>query len=89
MTTAPASLTWFARHELTLAWREFFAMMTGGRRARGIGLGIFLVVAATLLHLLAYGLVAPWVAQGIGPDKATLVLLSGGGLLFWKFCIVV
>ena len=83
MTTAPASLTWFARHELTLAWREFFAMMTGGRRTRGIGLGIFLVVVAALLHLLAYGLVAPWVAQGIGPDKATLVLLSGGGLLFW------
>ena len=83
MSAAPASLAWFARHELTLGWREFFAMMTGGRRARGVGLGIFLVVVAALLHLLAYGLVAPWVAQGIVPDKPTLVLLSGSGILFW------
>ncbi|KRA40189.1 hypothetical protein [Devosia sp. Root635] len=83
MSAAPASLAWFARHELTLAWREFTAMMTAGRRARGIGLAIFLVVVAALLHLMAFGLVAPWVSHGIVPDKATLVLLSGSGLLFW------
>lgn len=83
MSAAPASLTWFARHELNLAWREWIAMMTGGRRARGIGLAIFIGVVVVLLHLMAYGLVAPWVAQGIVPDKPTLVLLSGSGLLFW------
>ncbi|MBU1336133.1 MAG: permease [Alphaproteobacteria bacterium] len=83
MTLAPASLTWFARHELNLAWREWVAMMTGGRRARGIGLAIFIGVVVVLLHLMAYGLVAPWVARGIAPDKPTLVLLSGSGLLFW------
>jgi ABC-2 type transport system permease protein len=83
MSAAPASLAWFARHELTLAWREFVAMMTAGRRARGIGLAIFLAIVVALLHLMAFGLVAPWVAHGIVPDKATLVLLSGSGLLFW------
>ena len=29
-----ADLTWFARHEIRLAWREWLAMMTGGRRKR-------------------------------------------------------
>ena len=28
MSTAPATLGWFARHELNLAWREWVAMMT-------------------------------------------------------------
>ncbi|MCZ4347114.1 permease [Devosia neptuniae] len=83
MTMAPASLPWFARHELTLAWREWHAMMTGGRRARGIGLAIFLVIVMLLLHLLAFGLVAPWVKTAIVLDKGTLVLVTGTGLLFW------
>ncbi|WP_332688297.1 permease [Devosia sp.] len=83
MSQAPGSLTWFARHEINLAWREWVAMMTGGRRARGIGVSIFLGVVVLLLHLMAYGLVVPWVARGIVPDKPTLVLLSGSGLLFW------
>ena len=81
--STPASLTWFARHELNLAWREWVSMMTGGRRARGVGLSIFMLCAIALLHLMAFGLVSPWVAAGIVPDKATLVLLSGMGLLFW------
>tara|TARA_R110002124_G_scaffold114535_47_gene269715 strand:- start:13190 stop:14722 length:1533 start_codon:yes stop_codon:yes gene_type:complete len=83
MNVAPASLTWFARHELTLAWREWLAMMTGGRRARGVGLAIFLVIVVALLHLLAYGLVASWIKDGVATDKPTLVMLTGSGLLFW------
>jgi ABC-2 type transport system permease protein len=84
MSAAPASLFWFVRHELTLAWRETVAMMTGGRRTRGVVLLVALGIVYALLHLLAYGLLAPWVAKGIAPDKATLVLLTGGGLLFWS-----
>lgn len=83
MTAAPATLTWFARHELNLAWREWVAMMTGGRRARGVGLTIFILIAIAVLHLMAFGLVAPWVQHGIVADKATLVMLTGSGLLFW------
>ena len=32
--SATATLTWFARHELTLAWRDWAAMMAGGRTKR-------------------------------------------------------
>ena len=84
MSAQPATLAWFARHELNLAWREWVAMMTGGRRARGVGVAIVIAVALLLFHLLALGLVAPWLAHGIAPDKPTLVMLVGGGALFWS-----
>jgi len=29
--SSTAALTWFARHEIRLAWREWLAMMTGSR----------------------------------------------------------
>ena len=32
--SSATALSWFARHELRLAWREWLAMMTGGRRKR-------------------------------------------------------
>ncbi|MBU1305500.1 MAG: permease, partial [Alphaproteobacteria bacterium] len=82
-TPRPASLAWFARHEIRLAWREWLAMMTGGRTSRRIGIAVFLVVAIGLIHLMAFGLIAPWVRHGIVLEKATLVLLTGSGLLFW------
>ncbi|WP_108397150.1 permease [Devosia submarina] len=83
MSAAPTSLSWFARHELTLAWRDFLAILTGGNRARGIGLAIFLAIVALVLHLMAYGLISPWAAEGIKADAETLVMLTGTGLLFW------
>jgi ABC-2 type transport system permease protein len=83
MSAAPASLAWFARHELTLAWRELVAMLTGGSRARGIGLAIFFAIVVVVLHLLALGVVARWVAGGIASDAQSLVMLTGTGLLFW------
>ncbi len=79
MSTAPATALWFARHELRLAWRDWLAMMTGGRRHRRIGLLIGLAIAVVVLHLLAYGLALPWLRQGIVADKATLLAVSGAG----------
>lgn len=83
MSLKPATLPWFARHELTLAWREWVAMMTGGRRARGIGLAIFLAAVVVVLHAIAFGLAQPWVARGIVADIPTLLMLTGTGGLFW------
>ena len=84
MIAQPTSLAWFAQHEFGLFWRDFIGMMTAGRRRRGIVLTVVLVVVAAVLHLLAQGLVGPWLKAGAGLDKATLVLLTGGGLLFWS-----
>ena len=73
MSVQPASITWFASHEFSLFWRDFWGMMTAGRRRRGVVLAIVLVIAALLLHLLAHALVAPWLAQGVVTDKATTI----------------
>ena len=51
------ALTWFARHELRLAWREWLAMMTGGRRKRKRTAVIGLVVFAALMHLPAWAVI--------------------------------
>jgi ABC-2 type transport system permease protein len=82
MSLAPASLAWFARHEGKLAWRELLAMLTDGNRARGVGLVVFLGAVALGLHLMAYGLVAGWAADGIELDAPTLVMLTGTAALF-------
>lgn len=82
MSAAPATLSWFARHELNLAWREWIAMMTGGRRARGIGVAIFLATVFVVLHLVAFAFIGPWIKAGVHIDAATLVMLTGCGLLF-------
>ncbi len=56
-------------------------MMTAGKRGREPILAGVAVVAVVLIHLLAYYLVAPFAEAGIGPHKATLVILTGGGFL--------
>ena len=66
MSIAPASFGWFVRHELNLAWREWIAMMTGGRRARGIGLAVFLDGPP---WLAAYGVLA-----GLGALSTAIAL---------------
>ena len=79
--TGTATLTWFARHELTLAWRDWAAMMAGGRttRERAVTLGALGFVA--LLHWLAYAILSPQLREGFAIDKTTLVTLTAS-LLF-------
>ena len=77
------SVPWMAQHELRLAWRDFIAMTTAGRKTRGIVLAIFLVGFWLSLHWLADVLLGRWISGGIVLDKATLVLITGSGLLFW------
>ncbi|MDC9825747.1 permease [Devosia sp. ZB163] len=81
--STPATLPWFAAHEFRLAWRDWLAMMTAGRRVRGIVLFIVLAVFYLGLHLLAAALLGPWIRDGITTDKVTLVTVTGTGFLFW------
>lgn len=87
MSAAPASIAWFARHELKLGWRDWVAMMTGGRRSRSIGIVIFMAVALLVLHAMAYGLVGRWASRGVPDDAASLVMLTGTGILFWTIML--
>ena len=56
-------------------------MMTAGRRNRARNLVIALIIVAGFMHLLAYSLVGRYAGARIGPDKATLIVVTGVMLL--------
>ena len=85
MIAAPGSVVWFAHHELRLAWRDWLAMMTAGRRERLPRVVIAIAVFFIFMHFVAYGTVGRY-ASAL-PDKATLVAISTSVLLSWLLMI--
>jgi ABC-2 type transport system permease protein len=83
----PGTITWFARHELRLAWRDWLGMMTAGGRTRVRTLAIVLVILGAVMHLVAYSMVARFAAVGLDPDKTTLVVITGSALLSWSLIL--
>jgi len=81
------TLTWFARHELRLAWREWLAMMTGGRRGRKRAAAIGLVVFAALMHLPAYAVIGRFANLHAPLDKTSLIVLTSTILLAWALML--
>jgi ABC-2 type transport system permease protein len=80
------ALTWFARHEVRLAWREWLAMMTGsrGRRKRAI---IALVVFAVFLHLPAYAVVGRFADLQAPLGKQELIVITASIFLAWALML--
>lgn len=85
--TAPATITWFAAHELRLSWREWLSMMTAGQRWRERNVAIALVIFGAFMHLVAYTMVGPFAAVGDAVEKATLVAITGCALLAWSLMV--
>ena len=83
----PDTLVWLASHELRLGWRDWIAMMTAGRRNRARNLAIALIIFAGFMHLLAYSMVGRYAGARIGPDKATLIVVTGIMLLSWSLLL--
>ena len=79
-----ASLTFFAQHELRLAWRDWLSMMTAGRRGRERTVAIALALFVIFAHVLAFYFVARYVNVGTEPDKPALVVITGSVLLSWS-----
>lgn len=71
-----ATLAWFARHELTLAWRDWAAIMSGGKTAREFAATIFTFGFIAALHVLAYVLLEPLIVGTIAIDTQTLVVIT-------------
>jgi len=76
---------WFAHHESRLAWRDFVAMMTAGRRRRArqvaIGFAVFIVV----MHVIAYSVVGRYADAAI--DRQLLIGVTAALLLSWLLMI--
>jgi ABC-2 type transport system permease protein len=85
MTAAAGTAIWFARHDTRLAWRDWLAMMTGGRRERRRRVFIAIAVFLVFLHVVAYWMVGRY-ANAIA-DKQTLIAITGSVLLSWLLMI--
>ena len=85
MTTT--ALTWFARHEIRLAWREWLAMMTAGRRGRTRAAIIGLIVLAAFLHLPAYAVIGRFADLQAPLDKSSLIVITATTFLAWALML--
>ncbi len=85
--SSATALTWFARHEFRLAWREWLAMMTGGRRGRKRRAIIGLIVFAAFMHLPAYAVIGRFADLQAPLDKSTLIVITATILLAWALML--
>ena len=84
--SSATALTWFARHEIRLAWREWLAMMTGGRRKRTRAV-IGLIVFAAIMHLPAYAVIGRFADLQAPLDKSSLIVMTATILLAWALML--
>jgi ABC-2 type transport system permease protein len=84
--SSAAALTWFARHEIRLAWREWLAMMTGRRRKQKRAI-IGLIVFAAIMHLPAYAVIGRFAGLQLPLDKSSLIVLSATIFLAWALML--
>jgi ABC-2 type transport system permease protein len=84
--SSTAALSWFARHEIRLAWREWLAMMTG-RRQRKRGAVIGLIAFAAIMHLPAYAVIGRFANLEAPLDKSSLIVITATILLAWALML--
>lgn len=77
----PATTAWFAAHELRLAWRDWLAMLTGGKRSRGYIAAVGMVGFVLFMHAMALLGLRNVPDIGANPSKTALVFISGSALL--------
>jgi ABC-2 type transport system permease protein len=87
MTTAAAPLSLFARHEIRLAWREWLAMMMGGRRGRKRAAIVGILVLAALMHLPAYAVIARYASLQAPLEKSALIIITATIFLAWALML--
>ena len=85
--SSSADLTWFARHEIRLAWREGLAMLTGGRKGRKRTAIIGLIVFAAIMHLPAYAVIGRFADLQEPLDKSTSIVITATILLAWALML--
>jgi len=85
--TPPASVMWFAGHELRLAWREMLGMLTAGRRRRSRSVLLLLIVFVIFLHLPAYAVVGRFADVQTPLDQSTAIVITASIFLAWALVL--
>ncbi len=75
------SLSWFARHEFNLSWRDFVRMMSAGKPGREKGVIAFISIAVLIIHAIAYAIIVPKIQSGLVIDKSFMAIISGSIIL--------
>jgi ABC-2 type transport system permease protein len=81
----PGTAVWFARHESRLAWRDWIAMMTAGKRERRRKVAIGILVFVIFMHGVAYSVVGRFASAPL--DKHLLIGISATLLLSWLLMV--
>src|SRR4051812_49685380 len=84
--SSAAALTWFARHEIRLAWREWLAMIAGrrGKRKRAI---IALTAFVVIMHLPAYAVIGRFADLQAPLGKQQLIVITATIFLAWALML--
>ena len=85
--SSATALAWFARHEFRLAWREWLAVMTAGRRGRKRAALIGVVVFAAIMHLPAYAVIGRFADLQLPPDISSLIIITATIFLAWTLML--
>jgi ABC-2 type transport system permease protein len=85
--SSAAAISWFARHELRLAWREWLAMVTGGRRGRRRTAVVGLVAFAAIMHLPAWAVIGRFANLQTPLDKSSLIVMTATIFLAWALML--
>ncbi|WP_322515535.1 permease [Rhodopseudomonas palustris] len=78
-----ATLAGFAGHDIRLAWRDFAATMSAGRRGRARYVLLALVVFVAILHLPAWAMVGSYAGLTQDADRASLIVIAATVALSW------
>ena len=84
--SSATALTWFARHEIRLAWREWLAMIAGrrGKRKRAI---VALVAFVVIMHLPAYAVIGRFADLQAPLGKPELIVITATIFLAWALML--
>jgi ABC-2 type transport system permease protein len=82
-----AALASFVRHEMRLAWREWLAMMTAGRRGRKRTAIVGLIAFAAILHVPAYGVIGRFADLQMPLDQSSFIVISATLFLAWALML--
>ena len=75
------SLSWFARHEFNLSWRDFVRMMSAGKPGREKAVIGFIAFAVLVVHVIAWSVLHPLIKAGLIADKTLFAAITGSLLL--------
>ena len=78
------SIPFLAHHEFRLAWRDWWSMLTAGKRHRARVVILAIAAFAVVMHFIAVSVVGNFATIEPDADRGTLVVITGCALLAWS-----